>query len=83
MTEHSMLSNIWIKEYKNDTPASVRALQPYAYNNFCKDKTPLLKVIPIEAIHSQCLLLPLKESSQQVIQIKYPSTWADEIFPLN
>lgn len=82
-TEHPMLSNIWIKEYQGDTLACVRDLKPHAENNCCNGRTPLLRVIPCEAIHSQCLLMPLTKSSQQVIQIKCTSTWADKFYPIN
>lgn len=81
-SKHSVLSNIWIKEYQNDSKESIRRILPYLKDNTCEDKNPLLRIIPCEAIHSHCLLMPLNDCSQQCIQISCPTTWADEFFPL-
>ena len=80
--DYSVLSNVWIKEYEKDTPSSISKILPYEDKDTCKDRTPQLRIIPCEAIHSHCLLMPLAESSQQVIQIKCSSTWADKFFPI-
>jgi hypothetical protein len=82
-TKHSVLTNIWIKEYHKDSSKIIKALSPYAKNDDCSEKVPLLRIIPVEAIHSHCLLMPLSRTSQQVIQIQCTSTWADEFFVIN
>ena len=64
-TKHSVLTCLWIKEYKNNSRDYVNNLFPYSKNDSCEDKEPLLRVIPCEAIHSHCLLMPLSELSQQ------------------
>src|SRR5687767_1765102 len=51
-TKHSVLSNLWIKEYQNDTPRCVNDLRPFTQADNCSKKMPLLQVIPCEAIHS-------------------------------
>ncbi|HEY9301929.1 MAG TPA: hypothetical protein VIQ31_37300 [Phormidium sp.] len=78
--KHSVLSNIWVKEYQNDTVASLRTMDAYGDDNNCSNRTPLLRVITCEAIHSHCLLMPVNISSQHVIHINCTSTWADEFF---
>ena len=81
--KHSVLSNLWVKEYQNDTPASLRSMDAYGDENDCSIKVPLLRVIMCEAIHSHCLLMPVNDSSQHVIHINCTSTWADEVFTIN
>lgn len=82
-TKHSVLTHIWVKEYTNDTKATVKATVPYDPCDDCSNKTPLYRVVPCEAIQSHCLLMPMKENSQQVLQIHCPTTWADKFFPLD
>lgn len=81
--KHLVLSNLWVKEYQNDTPASLRSMDAYGDENDCSIKVPLLQVIMCEAIHSHCLLMPVNDSSQHVIHINCTSTWADEFFHID
>ena len=69
-TSLSVLSKIWIKEYEKDTTVSIKKLEPYADNDSTKGRLPTLRIILCEAIQSHCLLMPLHDTSQQVIQIK-------------
>ena len=81
-TKHSVLTNIWIKEYQDDSSKTIKALTPYVKDDSCAGRVPLLRIIPCEAIHSHCLLMPLANTSQQIIQVKFLSTWADEFFTI-
>ena len=80
----SVLSSLWIKEYENDTTKRVRTLEPY--NNEeddCSKREPILRVILCKAIHSHCLVVPVKVCSQQVLHIKDTFEWADEFFTID
>ena len=79
---HLVLSRIWIKEYQGDTLNFVWSLKPYSLHDCCEEKSPLFRVIPCEATHSHCLLMPLDINSHQCIQILSSSNWGDEFYTI-
>lgn len=82
-TQLSVLTYIWEKEYTNHCSSKAKKLKAYVNMDIKQDNTPIYQVINVTSIHKHCLLIPLGQTSCQVIQISDSNNWANAFYDIS
>ena len=76
--KQSILSTIWMKEYKDIPETCFSQYKEMKTTKLMIGERPIYCVIDVSSVHAHCLLIPHHHNTCFFLLISNPNTWANE-----